>query len=72
MRQTSSWPADSVTWHDLGPSHAVDVSLDANALLALRPGNVLVSRVLHQSAATPLPRNHTRNDILPRGILRGG
>ncbi|WP_141662940.1 hypothetical protein [Streptomyces sp. Wb2n-11] len=37
---------------------AVDVLLDESALLALGSGNVLVSRILHQSAATDAWRVH--------------
>ncbi|MFE5406801.1 hypothetical protein ACFQ9Z_37020 [Streptomyces sp. NPDC056580] len=40
------------------PAQAVDVVLDESALLALGAGNVLVSRILHQSAATDSWRVH--------------
>ncbi|MEJ8632387.1 hypothetical protein [Streptomyces sp. MS2.AVA.5] len=39
-------------------SGTVDVVLDENALLALGAGNVLLSRMLHQSAATDAWRVH--------------
>ncbi|WP_190087094.1 hypothetical protein, partial [Streptomyces longisporoflavus] len=38
--------------------HTVDVVLDESALLALGSGSVLVSRILHQSAATDSWRVH--------------
>ncbi|MFD3517456.1 hypothetical protein [Streptomyces sp. NPDC058657] len=38
--------------------HTVDVILDESALLALGSGSVLVSRILHQSAATDTWRVH--------------
>ncbi|MGW6275690.1 hypothetical protein [Streptomyces sp. NPDC055060] len=38
--------------------HTVDVVLDESALLALGSGSVLVSRILHQSAATDIWRVH--------------
>ncbi|MET9500111.1 hypothetical protein [Streptomyces sp. NPDC006552] len=40
------------------PAQAVDVVLDESALLALGAGSVLVSRILHQSAATDSWRVH--------------